>query len=370
MRDALRKLDRKFLIFAGCLILIPVVIIIFLAIIQSCGNRKITHDKYETKMISAADKYIKKDNSIPKEENEYVIIDLDTLVSKGYIKSTEKLLDDGSCKGSVTVRRNGIVDEENEGYLNYTVSLTCDKYQTNSLKNLALKDLTSSESGLYKVGNSYIYKGEKPDNYLSFFGTLYRVISIDKNGIAKIIKVESESQHLYWDMKYNTEVNKSSGLNLYKDSFLLEKMNSYYSDSKKTKENLKTKIVSYDVCVDKRSVDNYSLNSVENCSNILKNQKFTLLNVTDFANASLDPECKSIDSKSCKNYNYMGRMSLYTWTMNAVSNNTYQVYYLENGAIKYQDANQYYSYNIVIHIDGDEIVSSGNGSKETPYVIE
>lgn len=369
MRDALRKLDRKFLILAGCLIFIPLIIIIFLVIIQSCGSGKTTYEKYEKKMIAAATKYVKKNDSIPVLDGEYIIIDLNMLENKGYIKSSEKLLDDDSCTGNVVVRRNGAIDE-NEGYLNYTVNLTCDNYSTNNLKNLAMKDLVTEDSGLYSVGDKYVFKGTQPNNYLKLFGKMYRIISIDKEGIAKIIRTESEAQHLYWDMKYNSEIDESYGLNIYEDSFILEKLNSYYMDEKRTKQNLREKLVAYDVCVDKKDINDYSLNYGNNCTNILKGQRYTLLNVADFANASLDKECTGINSKSCKNYNYMGRMALYTWTMTAVSNNTYQVYYLEGSTIRYQEANRYNGYNIVMHIDSNELVSSGNGSKEKPYVIE
>lgn len=370
MKDALKKLDKKFLIFAGCLILIPIVIIMFLAMIQGCGNKKITYEKYENKMIQSAKKYFKKSDSIPKEESEYVIVDLDTLVEKEYIKSTEKLLNDDTCEGNVTVRRNGVNKEENEGYLNYTVSLSCNNYKTNSLKNLVLEDLTSVDSGLYKVDKSYIFKGVDVDNYLNFYGTLYRIVSIDENGIAKILKTESEPQNFYWDMKYNSEIKQSFGKNIYKDSYILEKLNKYYNEGRKIKQTEKSKIVAYDICVDSRDTNNYSLSHGVNCQKILENQKISLLNVTDFANASLDSECTGINSKSCRNYNYMSRMGIYTWTMDVVSNNTYQVYYLENGTVNYQNANQYYSYNIVLYIDANELVSSGNGKEKTPYIIK
>ena len=48
MLEALKKLDKKFLIIAGCIILLPILIIIFLAIIQGC-NRNITYENYEQK---------------------------------------------------------------------------------------------------------------------------------------------------------------------------------------------------------------------------------------------------------------------------------------------------------------------------------
>ena len=72
---------------------------------ESCrfsGNSLLLH---EEKMITATENYIK--GKEPKEEGQTLTVELSDLVEGGYIKSTEKLLDDSTCKGSVTVRRNG-----------------------------------------------------------------------------------------------------------------------------------------------------------------------------------------------------------------------------------------------------------------------
>ena len=129
MLNALKKLDKKFLIMAGIIICLPIFIIIFLAIIQGCSNQKITHEKYESRMIEAVKKYIEDTDKTPKEEGELVTIKLSTLVKKEYIKSSEKLLDDTTCDGNVTVRRNGSsVETNNGGFLNYTINLECKIY--------------------------------------------------------------------------------------------------------------------------------------------------------------------------------------------------------------------------------------------------
>ena len=64
MVEALKKLDKKFLIIAGCVILIPIFVIVFLAIVQGCSGGTITYEKYEQKMISAAQKYFADKNKI------------------------------------------------------------------------------------------------------------------------------------------------------------------------------------------------------------------------------------------------------------------------------------------------------------------
>ena len=136
MVDALKKLDKKFLIIAGCMVFLPILFIIILAIVQGCSNKKLTYEKYESKMISAAEKYIKKEDKKLTNEGESYIIDLSTLVDSDYIKATEDALDD-TCTGKVIVRRNGSSIKSNDGgFLNYIPSLKCDGYNSNSFSNL------------------------------------------------------------------------------------------------------------------------------------------------------------------------------------------------------------------------------------------
>ena len=66
----------------------------------------------------------------------------------------------------------------------------------------------------------------------------------------------------------------------------------------------------------------------------------------------------------------MKSLNISSWTLNAVSNDTYNVFYLRYGLIRYEQASAYENYNVVIYIDGNEIVSSGDGSASSPYVIE
>lgn len=371
MVDALKKLDKKFLIIAGCIILLPIVIIIVLAIIQGCSNSKISHEKYEEKMISAAEKYIKDKDKEPKEEGKVVTVKLSKLIDDEYIKSTEELLDDDSCEGSVTARKNGSTIEENKGgFINYTVNLKCKNYKTNSLNNSLIEDVVTEGSGLYKEGNKYIFKGDEPNNYITFFDTLYRIVSIDENGIVKLVKSDSESIERYWDIKYNVDTESASGKNIYKDSDMIKYLMEIYNDPKKVSKEAKKHIVSKDVCVGSRDINNLSKNDTSECSSLLEDQVISLLNIGDYASASLDSDCLDITSKSCRNYNYMKNLFLDSWTVTAVSNNTYEVYYIYNGVVKYQSASKYSSYNIVIYIDSNEIIESGDGSEKTPYVVK
>lgn len=370
MVDALKKLDKKFLVIAGCLIILPIILIVFLAIIQSCGNRKLTYDKYEKKMVSAASKYFKDNDAVPSLEGETSNVKLDKLVEEGYIKSPDKLLNDKTCTGSVTVRRNGVSIEQNEeGFLQYTYTLNCDNHSTLHLVDKLKEDLATEESGLYLVGDEYIFKGDKPKNYITFYGKNYRIMSIDKDGIVKLIKDEPEITRRMWDNKYNTEVNHPYGKNIYKDSLILSYLINDYKNVKKISDDAKQQIVAYDVCIGKRKSSNYDISKDIDCSEKLENQVISLMSISDYALASLDPDCNTTISKSCNNYNYLYNIASSTWTLNSTSDNTYEAIFISAGLEELQNANNYNEYNIVIYIDGNMLYKSGSGSLENPYII-
>ena len=368
MVDALKKLDRKFLIFAACIILLPIVLIIFLAIIRGCSSGRSTYDSYEQKMIKAAEKYFNK--NLPVEEADMLKVELDTLVEQGYIRSTQKALKD-SCTGDVTVRRNGSsIDTNQGGFLNYTVTLNCDNYKTTHLVDKITSEVVTTESGLYKIGEDYIFKGNKVKNYINFFGQNYRIMSIDKDNIIKLIKSEPEPTSRIWDNKYNIDANATYGKTIYKDSIILSYLTEDYKNGKKISKNARAHVVAQDVCIGKRNANDYTISKNIDCSEILENQVISLINVSDYAMASADPDCKYTNSKSCRNYNYLANIASSTWTLNTVKDNTYQVLFIADGIQYVQNANSYNGYNIVIYIDGNELYMGGTGTSADPYIIK
>ena len=371
MLNALKRMDKKFLIIIGIIIGLPIFLIIFLAIIQGCSNSKITYEEYEEKLKTIAGQYLSEGQLQKLSEGETIKIDLDELVKSGKIKSPEELVDDKTCEGNVIVRKNGSTIKENEGgFFNYIVNLECDNYKTLTLNESLKKNVVTSDDGLYFENNTYIFKGKNVDNYVNFFGTKYRIISIDNEGILKLIKSEKESLNRYWDIKYNTETQSASGKNIYKDSDVLQELLKAYSDSKNFTKSAKKHIVSKDLCVDSRDMNDLSKTKKTQCNTLLEDQVISLIDIEDFSNASLNPECVDIKSKSCRNYNYLHELHLNTWTHTAVSNNTYQVYYLSNGIIDVEVANKYLPLNVVIYIDGNENYIEGDGSELNPYIIK
>jgi len=366
--DMLKKLDKKFLYICGALILVPILLVIFLMMFRGCSSTT-THDKYQDKMISAAKKYFKKIDGLPTEEGEENLVELETLVSEGYIKSADKLLEDTTCSGYVRVRNNGAsVSKNNGGFHVYTPYLKCDEYKTNYLVDEIIKNVVNEGSGLYVTDNGYVFRGNKVNNYVTLGGKGYRIVSIDENNNIRLIRTEKETNSSIWDNKYNTEVNQNVGKNIYQDSKLVDNLNNIYNKDKRFNEEARKHLIAHSVCVGSRSQDDISFGSSE-CNQILEGQLVSLLNVSDFAKASTDPECTDIKTRSCYNYNYLADFMTETWTSVPVSENTYQVYYISAGSIYVSDANEYNDYYLVVYISGEELYSFGDGSSEDPYVI-
>ena len=377
MLEQLKKLDKKFLYTIGLIIAVPILLLIVLAVIRGCSNGK-TYENYEKKMITAAEKYVKEKKKEPKTEGEKYTVTLNKLVSAGYVKSSEEFLDDSTCDGSVTVQNNGASVKENDGgYLHYYSNLSCKDYKTKTISSDIISKETKTGSGLYKVGNEYIFKGENDssndkyvDNYINYYGTLYRIIKIDSDGDLKLLKSENENRSYRWDNKYNDVEKYTLGENEFGSSLILENLYSIYKNEKRFSKDAKKYIVSKNLCVGKRSVNDKTINSVSDCSVVLEKQLIGLINVNDFALASLDPDCKTIDSGSCRNFNYLSDFFYESWTMTGVKENTYEVYYVSSGTPFYTEANEYTDYSIVIYISGNIVNFSGTGTEKDPYIVK
>ena len=89
MLETIKKLDRKTLVLLGCMILIPILLILFLVIIKGCTGG-VSYEKYEKNMISAAEKYFKDNDLLPKEESQTATVELSQLITDKYIKETSK----------------------------------------------------------------------------------------------------------------------------------------------------------------------------------------------------------------------------------------------------------------------------------------
>ncbi len=78
----LKNVDKKVLILAGLIIILPIFTMLLLVVLQGCTNRGNSYSSYEKIMIKSAERYFKKNDLLPENESEIAIVKLDTLVAK------------------------------------------------------------------------------------------------------------------------------------------------------------------------------------------------------------------------------------------------------------------------------------------------
>ena len=228
-----------------------------------------------------------------------------------------------SCSGKVSVQTNG------SDYL-YIPTLECgDAYTTKSLKDAITLQVVTQGYGLYQVGDSYIYRGELVDNYVQLDLSLWRVVKITSNGQIMLIYAGDSILSGSWDDRYNSEVGYNRGINNYGTSRVRESLESLYESNDEDEAILsdddRSKLVSFDLCIAKRTAaDTTKDNSVE-CSETFSNQKIGLLTAADYMMASLDENCQTVLDRACQNYNYLTNGDKW-WLITASSENTSDVY--------------------------------------------
>lgn len=191
--------------------------------------------------------------------------------------------------------------------------------------------------------NVYTYLGEIDDNYLSYSGMLFRIMSIDEEKNVRLVS-EDILTYMY------------SGLeNGYEESFVNKWLNS--SDGKYSgvfenilynKDNI---LVNSEVCSD--VIDD--LNNIT-CDKVNDSYKVGMLSLNDYKVAG-----------GKKSYLYNGK-SYYLSSLNSENGNYYM---LESGDIALNVSNSKVSgVRAVITINGNLDLISGDGSKNNPYIIE
>ena len=194
-----------------------------------------------------------------------------------------------------------------------------------------------------KDSNTYTFKGDADNNYVLYSGIVFRILSIDKDKNIKMVSDKSLTM-MYSGLEkgYNSSyINKWLNKSNIEHSGIFESV-LYSSDSFLTNTSLCGDIVD--------DIDNIS------CSEINKDNKITLLSLSDYKNAG--------GSKSFLN----NGESFYLSSLNSKNAN----YYINNdGDIGTNiDTTKIYGVRPVITIKSETKLIKGNGSKEKPYQFE
>jgi len=357
------KLKKIIFIVLGCF----VILFLFLFIMSSC-SKKLTPEKLEIEIVESAKYYydIHKDELPSK--NSSITLSLNDLVNKGIIKDLDKLLDnDTTCSGTLSIENN------NDHYM-YSPSLSCtsayETYTTENLKDLLLESVVTSGNGLHKVGDSYYFRGDNVDNYLIFDGILWRITKINNDNSIRLIE-DGSREPIVWDDRYNETTTSTTGVNdFYYNSLkssVLESLHELYEKETVLSNDAKGYIKETKLCIGKRSIEETINDGSIECSNRLDNQYLGLLQLNEYFLASLDTNCVSVNSKSCRNYNYLSEFNTSYWTLTAVQENSDQVYKI-NTTVSETSASNVGMARLVINISENTNVT-GTGTEEDPYVV-
>ena len=353
--------SKKKLILYGLTAVGVVLVVLVVVFVISMFTGTSSYSNVENTMKKAAQKYFTEER-LPA-NGQTASINVATLVAEEYMKSLEKMTKDSSCEGSVSVYNNN-------GQYQYFPILKCADYQSSTLESMILKDLVETGSGLYTTDVGYLYKGEKINNYVLFADQLWRIIRMDDTGV-RLISLESTGKSVRWDNRYNVETGNYNGINDYRVSRIRETLESYYYNEKVFTQKDREHMILHDVCIGKRHGDDARIALMElDCADILADQVISLLSVSEYSMASLDEHCNSIADGACSNYNFFHDVLEETWTVTGFSNASNMAFYTNSIGVYSKKTNASTKYHPVIYLHKQEVIHSGDGSLEKPYVIK
>ncbi len=395
-----KKLIKFGIIFVG---LIVVIIILSLLFNTATGGAKYTYDKIETKLVEAAKKYVndKKKNNIdvlpesPLADPYY--LSSDVLVNEEYLKDlSEYAKDETTCVGGVNIYNAG------GGNYDYVPELTCGIYhQTEKLVDKVISDNDSGVthgSGLYQridgrfitddselnmVSSDdfeYVFRGDEVNNYVKIDDNLWRIVSIDNDNNMLLIFNEHSQRAIAWDDKYNEQVAKYQGVNIYEqnglESTAYKAVKDFYNgslvlqDRVKYSEKTNYYTIPMNLCVGKRSSTDTDISGKIECQTILEDQFIGLLPAYYYMSASLDSGCETIVSKSCGNFNYLSKFDDFWWLLTANSDNTNEAYTVSKKYAESVYCNYKADIRPTIKLGARAIYQDGNGTLDSPYTIK
>lgn len=347
-------------IVLGIFLLVVIVIMIF----AGCSKKTLTYKQLEKKMVTLAkEKYYKK-SKLPQEDKGVLEVTFQSFVDDGSLKSIESIVEKGSkCTGHVTITNNN-------GYYSYVPYLDCgDDYKTTTIKDEIIeKNTVTLGNGLYKVGNEYLFKGDKVKNFVSLNNKLYRIIKINENGTIRMVQYETEEE-TRWDDHYNVEHDNKKGINKYYynglNSIIKTKIESLYEEG--FSDTDKAYFINTPVCVGTRSKEDNIFENIE-CRELSGEYPVSTILPFEYYLASLDETCISIESKSCRNYNFFSSVGE-TWTITADKDTNYKAFKLSSSGTRTDEVSEKYLIKLVVTTSGDLVFGSGTGTKKDPYVI-
>lgn len=386
--------------YVGILVGLIVLLVIFLLLKNAfTGGAKYSYPDIEKKLVTAAKKYTKDfPGTLPTTPNTSFTVSSRVLEEKGYINDlTGYAKDDVICNGSVEVFMT------TSGNYNYVPELICGgKYETIRLANKVIEDNdygTVIGSGLYERVNGvfttdynylgmsgtgsdfeYVFRGDEVNNYVKIDDNLWRIVSINAENNMLLIFNDYIQKGSAWDDRYNEDVNKYQGVNIYEQNGIksraMSQAESFYNgtvvlkDRVKYSEKTKYLTTTMDLCIGKRSTTDSDMSGKIECQEVLQDQYVGLLPAYYYMSASLDPSCNSIISKNCGNYNYLSQFNDYWWLLTGNSENTNEAYHVSQKKVDSTLCNFKSYIRPIIMLGSRAAYESGTGTLNDPYIVK
>lgn len=348
----------------GSIAFVMLLIIITIAIAVKIVGIKISYEQLEEKLEDATYKYLSENpNELPNATKPTVVVSANTLIENKYIKELKKYVKDSSCTANV------LVDYENNEY-KYQAYLTCNKFKTEKFIDVIKNNnkISQTGEGLYEMNNELVFRGQNPNNYVSFADRIWRIVKINKAGnINIIVTTEKADINDEWDDRYNTEKGSQRGINNFLLSRTFTTIKSFYDT---TLSSYSDYLTTFDLCVGKRLEESTDKSGNLECNEKIEKQNIGLLPIYDYMNASLDGLCQTTISKECQNYNYLADNKFKWWTMTADMNTTFDVFYVNSrGQVVSDYASSNGQNRFVVALSRDVLFKSGDGTENNPYTI-
>ncbi len=351
-------------IFIGVLILF-IIIITLVVVVNKKQKKSAGYSTVESKLVKGAEKYYQKyPEKLPKEDDP-VSVTAETLIESSTLKPFSEMVDkETTCTGYVNVYKIG----EEYSYYPY---LNCGtKYKSMKLNERIIEEnLVTEKDGLYKENEQYIFKGEYPNNYIKFNNSTWRILKINEDKSIKIILIDKKPEKNVWDDRFNDEKSNYVGKNNFRQSRILEKLIEVYDNNKYINKENKKLLTKHNWCIGKIPEANTRIDTLNICSDTYNETYIGLITVDEVLKPSLDNNCKEIYDISCTNYNYLFTINT-GWTLNTNSSNTYTAFTSNGGTISIKNASNSSIIRPVVNLNKDILYKSGNGTIETPYVID
>ena len=281
----------------------------------------------------------------------------------------------------VTITYNDVTSQPENTSANLNVTLTYEQKgsgtiipggstTTEDLKDLVVTDGDGLYAAEYEDGR-YIYKGANPNNYITFSGETWRIISVEADGTLKIMRSESIG-----DRAFDTTGGTYGSNNWTRPADLNTYLNEEYLPTLSDSD----KVVSH----------NFSIGAVTSSNNDLAGQiadengttwngKVGLITVSEYLRANTNTEqCGTFslnndNYSTCKTTNWMYSAvpsGDYMWTISPYAGSSHYVFALSSNGLVYYNAAFFYRGGVVpVFYLTSDITLSGTGEPGDPYVI-